>query len=366
MVKRRLLTFLIVICLLLCPAFSTPGGAIGDVCFVSVNDVLDLTAIAYSSGNVVYVPYWIFSDYGLGISFTYFQDEGTAMLYNDEKIIFFDLDERTAFDEHNNTYSARAVLRGGVVYFPAAFVCSYFSELGLSWSYILGDGNGDVIRIKNDNAVLNDDVFMNSASSQLQTKYSAYLASKNQNQLGTSQPSLVPPGSDNGGASSNVSRITVAFIGLPDGALLDVLSRQKVNVCFYLSADDVLSDPDTVRRIVCDGHGIGALCSENIEADFEEISMLIYEAAMVKTVMFTVSDGADYSLAAQELGLSYCRYNIYARSDYGWTYCKSLIDAHVGSCTVFVPCTETSAQFTSSMLKDLGGAEYELVPLREK
>lgn len=58
-----------------------------------------------------------------------------------------------------------------------------------------------------------------------------------------------------------------------------------VRAAFFLTADEIRQSPDTVRRIVGEGHSVGALCSADPSAEYAEISSLLLDAARVKTVL---------------------------------------------------------------------------------
>lgn len=165
----RKLAFLLAVILLFSGLSTVSADDIG-ICFVSTNDkLLELNYTPYFVGGFVYLSYDIFASFG--IYFSYFEADNTALLYTNSKQIFFDLSTGQSYDSFFNTYATSAVMKNGQVYVPAAWVCQYF---GLTYSYISGNGNGDVVRITNGTAVLNDGEFLKAAASLMRSRYSEY------------------------------------------------------------------------------------------------------------------------------------------------------------------------------------------------
>ena len=105
------------------------------------------------------------------------------------------------------------------------------------------------------------------------SRYNAYVGNSGGNWGG---------GGGGGTASDSGSIVYLSFVGLPSSALLDSLVEYGVRAAFFLTADEIRQSPDTVRRIVGEGHSVGALCSADPSA---EISSLLLDAARVKTVL---------------------------------------------------------------------------------
>ena len=301
--KRSIASVLLVILLIFC---ALPGAAAeDDVIFIAANDILlHLYYTPYISRGTVYVPYWVFSNY-FKLYYTYFAESLTALLYTDENQIYFDLSTGNTYGAAYEYYPASAVFYQGQVYLPAAFVAGRF---GLSYSYISGKDYGDVVRIKDASAILTDSAFISAAASLMRSRYNAYI----NDAIPTSRPQSSPNVENPGAASGEGTSVYIGFMGLPDEIILNALAVRDIKSCFFLTADEVLSDPATVRLIINSGHGTGALCGENAYEDYKRISSLIFEAAREKTVL--ISSDPEYRenciAVAEKYSLVYADFDI--------------------------------------------------------
>ncbi len=167
--QRKIIAVMLII-LFLAPFVQTANADNSGLCFTATNDLLlDLGSMTTFVGGIAYVPAKVFSTYGVYLN--YFDSKSTALLYNSTKQVFFELTSGNSKDGAGNILSVSATLKNGQVYVPVAWVCQYF---GLYYSYIGGDGYGDVISIKNGGEVLTDSQFLNAASSLMRTRYNEY------------------------------------------------------------------------------------------------------------------------------------------------------------------------------------------------
>lgn len=295
--KRRIAALLAVLLLTACFAPLTTAGAATDVCFVSVNDrLLDLGSKAENVYGGWYVPCTAFADFG--ISYSFFQNSSTAMLFTAKQQFFFDLVNGTTYDASNNYYSTYGVLLNGVAYVPVSFVCSQF---GLSWSYISGYGYGDICRIKDASAVLTDAQFLSAASNQMAAKYAAYMSAVNPAAAPSATPTKQPAGS---------RTVYLSFQGIPSDTVLSALKSAGVTATFFLTPEEIEENADVVRHIIGDGHYAGILCAD---ADtFRKGADALYEAAHYMTVLAAAPEGEERacSTMAGKNGLVYCSFNI--------------------------------------------------------
>lgn len=295
--KKRLTVLMLAVALM---AACLPQRAQADnrVNFIAINDTLpsELVNAQSSHGGSVYVPYWLFTSY-LGFTYTYSSSSSVVSLYNSESTLNFDLAEGKCYDSDGYYFSVSAIMRNGAVYLPLWFVQRYFSTF--SYTTLTDSAYGDVLRIKTGTEVLTDTEFLRAAESIMEKHW--------QSMTPVDDPG--PP--DDPVETPNIhegTELSLCFCGLPDAAALNTLSTRGVKACFFLSADDVRSGADTVRRLVCEGHSIGVRCSsEDTAAEFEDAAGLIYEAARIRPILITF-EGADAdpaTEAARELGLVY-------------------------------------------------------------
>ena len=292
---KKVISLLLILFIALLP--SAALAADSSVCFIATNNnLLPLTSQAISQGGQYYVPADIFAQFRIYSS--YHSSSETAELSSGSKQFFFNMSTGETYDSENSYYSTSAVMRGSTVYVPVDFVCRQF---GLSWSYIRGSGYGDVCRITDSSEVLTDELFMRAARPLIQGRYEEYINSG------------LYPGGENDDVSGADSVIFLSFQGLPSDNALSLLEAYGIKATFFLSAGDIESSPGTVRRIVGEGHNVGALCSANPEREFEEFSDALGLAAHTTTIMIAAS-ARDYNPVcetyADENGLLFCSYTI--------------------------------------------------------
>lgn len=341
---RRAAAAVLILCLALC--LAAPQSAMADgtgLCYIALNESFVESSLAYFSGSSVYVP--IGSLAGFRIYNSYHSANSTATLFSANKQIFFELESGLTYDNNDNYYDTSAIQRNGQVYVPVGFVCSQF---GLSYSIIEGSGYGDVCRIKDGSYILTDSQFLTAAESYMRILYNSYSGSAGDGPGGV-------PGEEMGGGDL----VYLSFQGLPSAALIDTLLNYGVNAGFFLTAEDVRSSPETVRRLAGEGFSLGLLSSGDLEGEYEEFSALLFEAAMVKTLL--VSSAPEYADAcrseAAEAGLVYWGYDIDGvQGGAGISYASMItayIEFHPERADVRIQCGERTDSCLASVLQYL-------------
>lgn len=303
---RKFTALLILCCLLFSMLPAAPASALSEVCFIATNDSLEqLTYQPYFYGSVLYVPYTVFANFK--IYNIYHQSSATASLYTSSKQLYFDMNTGETYDGQGNYYNVTPLSRGGTIYVPVDFICQQY---GLSWSYIEGDGYGDVCRITDSDVHLTDSQFLTAAKQIMSSRYNAY--------MGNSTNSNDPiPGVDP--ASDCV--VYLSFIGIPSQKLLDTLGEYSVTAGFFLTSEELRESPATVRRIVGEGHSIGVLCYSEPMSEYLEFIDLLYEAAHTTTVLIASGD---------ELYDELCRQAAAENSLVFWDYDNDCINGGAG------------------------------------
>lgn len=362
-VKKKLLAGAMALCLFLALAAAPQAAAVSDVCFIAANEELyKLSSRAYFQRSGVYVPYDVFKKFGVYPAYSpYFS---TVTLYSASKQLVFDLANGDSYDGSGQYYTVSATIIGGQIYVPVDFVCSQF---GLTWSYIEGSGYGDICRIKDAGAILDDAAFLSAASDIMQKRYNAYMES-----ITSTAPPEATPTPTTTTEEPEGPVVCLTFQGLPSDALLDTL-KEKSAVCgFFLTADEVRAAPDTVRRIVGEGHAVGVLCGENPADDYAEAAQLIFDAARVHTLLIAAAlpelDGVCRS-AAEENGLVFWDYDIDGvRGGAGVPY-ASYITAFLPfydlRADIRIQCGDASDGSIASVLAYIEESGSSLMPIRE-
>lgn len=274
--------FLLVVCAALCVALLPPGPAqaANRLSFISIDDLLppELVNCVYNNNGLTYVPYYVFTNYGLGISYTFFTSAATAYVYTKERQLFFELNSGETYDGNDVHYAAPGILVGGVVYLPLSTMYRVFG--GFTYTNLAGNEFGSVLRIKTGAAVLSDTDFLRAARSAMRARYVAYISEE------AGQPTPLPGATEQPDETHAGERVELSFTGIPTDRVLTLLGQYGLRACFFLTAEDLRSGSDQVRRAVGEGHAVGVYCSgENLYTEYREGAALLHEAARTHTIL---------------------------------------------------------------------------------
>ena len=311
MKKPYTLLLALVVCAALLLAVLPGPTAAAKVSFVSINDLLppELINCTTSYGGNVYVPYSVFSSYGLGVGYSYFSDASTAYFYSGNTDLFFDMVNGKCFDGDEYQYSATAIFYGGTVYVPLYFTAGFF---GIGVSSISGNDSGSILRLTNGAQVLDDDEFLNAAKRIMQEYAQAFETpevteapetpeptdSPEPTPTPTPTPTRTPAPGEN---DHSEDTLRLSFLGLPDTEVLDLMDQMGMRACVFLRAADIRARADDVRRLVCSGWSIGICCDSDGLEEREQADALLYDAARLRTVLVSApSENAEACRAAAE------------------------------------------------------------------
>lgn len=357
--KRVLCLILIAALLIVIPIAATADST--GICFTAVgdNNLMELSSMAVFSGGVLYVPATAFSYFGIYTN--YFDSDATALLYSGSKQIFFDMNAGNAYDSLDTTYEVSAMLRNGQVYVPVSWVSRYF---GVSYTYINGVGNGDIVRIKNGNEYLTDAQFLDAAGSLMKTRYNEYFGIVSP---ATPTPPGVSPAPTDVEDDHSGTYVFLNFIGAPDSKLLDTLSRYGYSASFFVTAEQAEASADLLRQAYGTGHNIGIFCQSSVD-ECETAANAIFAACQVTPSL--VTSGSFLALSCMEYGethgLSYSSSSISANAG---TENRSAIVSRLenafGYVGLSVELSETTLRMIPSLLSELSSESYNVLPLRE-
>jgi len=98
--------------------------------------------------------------------------------------------------------------------------------------------------------------------------------------------------------------VSLGFVGLREETeeLLDALHASQIPAGFFLTAEDVLTHPDLVRRLHGEGHMVGIFLGADAKADYAAASRALFDAARLRTVLVT-SEEEESLRVAKDLGL---------------------------------------------------------------
>lgn len=349
---------LVLVVLLLLPVAQTASADSSGVCFVALNDKLeDLSSAATFVSGSAYVPAKIFSFFG--VYYNYFPSDTTATLYNASKQVYFNLSNGNSYDGNENLLSTSAVFSNNQVYVPASWVCNYF---GLSYSYITGTGNGDVVRIKNGLEILTDSEFLNGASSLMKTRYNQYFG-KPEPPTPTPTPTPTPEEEDNQGGS-----LAFGFIGLPGDRLLKALDDYGLKASFFVTAQQAERAPDTLRRIYGSGHNLGVYCVSEPASEFESAAEMIFDAVQLRPTLLSSSSAIADSAGvfAAENGCAFVKPGVeISESAKNASSVLSVVEEMKSFTAFAVPVTQQSEGFMSYVFNYAATKKLNVLQLRE-
>lgn len=251
-----------------------------------MNDtLLDLSSASMPAyiGGGLYVPYTMFNNGILGVYFSYDRTEQKASLLYGGRQIYFDMASGETFDAEGSSYSATAAYYNGRVYLPLDFICSFF---GFSYAVISSEGLGTIVRVKDGNVVLSDQLFEQAARSLMRDRLNDYLGTDTPQ---ASDPPTPDPEDEEDPDYTNI-RVHLGFSGL-DGAedVLDLLATYGLTGSFFVTAGEIQAEPDLIRRILCAGHSLGIDLAR--EDDFAAAADLLFAAARYRTLLVSGGTG---------------------------------------------------------------------------
>ena len=128
--KKKLIAVLLSVCILLSVS-GIPAAADGDLTFISINDTLppELVNCVTYYGGATYVPYYEFTNYGLGVGYVYLTNNSTAYFYRGDRQLYFELESGSTYDGDDYQYSVHAIMRSGTVYVPLSFMARFFGGI---------------------------------------------------------------------------------------------------------------------------------------------------------------------------------------------------------------------------------------------
>lgn len=277
--KKRVLAIVCALFLSL-PLLVQPSFAAGQLFFLSLNDTLptntsQTTPVEYAGW--IYVPTTVFSSRVTGVHFGVYyglteQNESLVFYNLSGKTMTFNLQDGTAVAEGGDPPVPATVIRqNGLYYVPAYPICRYF---GLGYSYYNTE-YGPILRIKDENVVLSDSLFLSSVGDLMRSRLYNYSTQNNQ-----TPPKPAPPPTPTPTPPSPVpSQTTVPevpetpetppvfslSVGLQASSKTDVtdslnaLGAVSATAVVFFPADAVADCTEQLRQVVGRGHQVGLI-----------------------------------------------------------------------------------------------------------
>ena len=343
------LTLLVTVC---APAsFADDSG----LTFTAINDrVLDISMMPVSIGGVRYVQCAFFNSY-FGIGYTYSATDNTATLSQGESWITFNITDGTCTSSTGN-FTYKASTANGVVYVPV-FIGSYF---GLRHTSITGKGYGDILRIVDGTQYLSDSQFNDAAQSTIQARYLQYYGGK--------EPEIGSPATPSPSPDINGAQVFLSFTGLPTPKMLDTFASYSIKASFFVTAEEAEENPEILRRIICEGHILGALSPDAPGDDIPLALDAIFNAAFcLPTIIRSAERNSDeHRKYAAENGLLYYTPEIIINSEVSDSYSVTSLLPQTGrDCNINIASGTNCENYLSQFLYYLAKNGYNALPLLE-
>lgn len=298
---KRNRTLCVLLALLLALSALPAPAAAADLFFVAVNDSipLTLTILPYDAGSTLYVPYQVFDSRPGGVTPSYTQSENSFILFTRSLRLYFDLAENSVTDESGKAYDATVTYRNGVLYLPLSFCAAHF---GLKAAMLQSSAGYPVLRFTTGSEVYDDDLFIEKAENLI-----AYRAGQSdQTQPPDTQP-VTPVTQDpqpeqkpDDPPDEPPLPPAVVYLAFADAAsmreTMQALESAQLRGAFFLTEQEIRSDPALVRELLAAGHRIGLRPepdAEDLSASLLAANNALDEVILQRSLLVLLPEGAD-------------------------------------------------------------------------
>lgn len=320
---KRLLSLLLSV-LMLCTLLPPRVSAAPTLYFTAVNDRMcdlnDETMPFWQNGLLYVAGATVDGPDDLGIRYSYNQEKSVAILYKGQRVLYCDLTAGTM--ENNRTgeqYAGSPIVRSGMVFFPITALAKMFdlkySSTKIAYGYLL--------RIRDDNAVLSDEYFIDAATDPIQKRYAQYERAHAAAEQENETPAQVetPVRRDD----LTVYLLLPAANGSMLTQLLSTFENYQSHATLLLTPELLESAGDGVRRAAATGNAVAlridAATAAEALAQIERGNDALWHAASLRTRLVYL-ESADKTLRAAVVGAGYCPITIntsdFTRSGTHW------------------------------------------------
>lgn len=324
MTRRKRLLSLLLSVLMLCTLLPPRASAAPTLYFTAVNDRMcdlsDETMPFWQNGLLYVAGATVDGPDDLGIRYSYNQEKSVAILYKGQRVLYCDLTAGTM--ENNRTgekYTGSPIVRSGMVFFPITALAKMFdlkySSTKIAYGYLL--------RIRDDNAVLSDEYFIDAATDPIQKRYAQYERAHAAAEQENETPAQIetPVRRDD----LTVYLLLPAANGFMLTQLLSTLENYQSHATLLLTPELPESAGDGVRRAAATGNAVAlridAATAAEALAQIERGNDALWRAASLRTRLVYL-ESADKTLRAAVVGAGYCPITIntsdFTRSGTHW------------------------------------------------
>ena len=324
MTRRKRLLSLLLSVLMLCTLLPPRASAAPTLYFTAVNDRMcdlsDETMPFWQNGLLYVAGATVDGPDDLGIRYSYNQEKSVAILYKGQRVLYCDLTAGTM--ENNRTgeqYAGSPIVRSGMVFFPITALAKMF-DLKYSSTKI---AYGDLLRIRDDNAVLSDEYFIDAATDPIQKRYAQYERAHAAAEQENETPAQVetPVRRDD----LTVYLLLPAANGSMLTQFLSTLENHQSHATLLLTPELLESAGDGVRRAAATGNAVAlridAATAAEALAQIERGNDALWHAASLRTRLVYL-ESADRTLRTAVAEAGYCPITIntsdFTRSGTHW------------------------------------------------
>lgn len=325
MTRRKRLLSLLLSVLMICMLLPPRASAAPTLYFTAVNDRMcdlnDETMPFWQNGLLYVAGATVDGPDDLGIRYSYNQEKSVAILYKGQRVLYCDLTAGTMENSRTGEqYAGSPIVRSGMVFFPITALAKIFdlkySSTKIAYGYLL--------RIRDDNAVLSDEYFIDAATDPIQKRYAQY---ERAHAAAESEQPETPPPVD---TPTRRDDLTV-YLLLPAAEeaaltqLLSTLEKHQSHATLLLTPELPESAGDGVRRAAATGNAVAlridAATAAEALAQIERVNDALWHAASLRTRLVYL-ESADKTLRAAVVGAGYCPITIntsdFTRSGTHW------------------------------------------------
>ena len=273
-----------VLCAVLFALSAIPVGPIQaapvkELFFIAVNDSApELTGDAAPIwiGSSAYIPCALFdrrvSGVSLGISYSWSSE--AVLLFSGGQTLEFDIAAGKAYaNGGTRAYDYQAVIRNGRPYVPATNSCRFF---GLQ-ATMLYTTSGPLLRIKDGNQELSDNLFLDSVEPLFATRLAQFNSANSGEGTAGGKPGTVTPTPEPNEAGPTQDKIVQTTIrvtsGLKLGGIISTLNGRGVKGLFFFAPEDLAGYDKALRQLTGSGHRVGLIPQgETLQEQLESIA----------------------------------------------------------------------------------------------
>lgn len=295
MKTRGVLCLVLIAALLVC--LCVPVLAEAELFFVAVNDTIPLTLTVFPtySGGTLYVPYQVFDAQPCGVTPSYNQTRQTYVLLSRNRQMLFDLAAGTVKTESGTSSTANVLYKNGNLYLPLSFCASHF---GLKTTLLESADGYQILRFTDGSEVYDDSLFVQKAENLITYRVQQYTDGSQAAQKPTDRPSSADP-TQEPVPEKKPATVYLAFTNAQTmRESMQALARYSLHGTFFLTADEIRTDPALVFELLAAGHTLGLNASQtDAEADLldtlQAANDALYELLYQKTLLALLPAGSE-------------------------------------------------------------------------